>query len=117
MPPLQCHTLLQQRLQISLAFRTQRFQLARPAFFGGAPVFTNASFPAPPTAYTGDGAHQAQRDAQVFSERLDHLNAMEFGPEKTAEAKAASVELDSLTISTITKEVCALFFITGASGS
>jgi vitamin B12 transporter len=48
--------LLEQRLQISLAFRTQHFQLVRPAFFGGAPVFTNATFPAPPTAYTGDGS-------------------------------------------------------------
>lgn len=48
--------LLAQRLQISLAFRTQKFQLVRPEFFGGAPVFTNASFSAPPTAYTGDGS-------------------------------------------------------------
>jgi vitamin B12 transporter len=48
--------LLDQRLQISLAFRTQHFQLVRPEFFGGAPVFTNATFPAPPTAYTGDGS-------------------------------------------------------------
>ncbi|MBI1763189.1 MAG: TonB-dependent receptor [Acidobacteria bacterium] len=48
--------LLGQRLQISLAFRAQHFQLARPDFFGGAPVFTNASFPAPPNAYTGDGS-------------------------------------------------------------
>jgi len=59
-------------------------------------------------AFTGDGAHQAQRDAQVFSEKLDHLNAMDFGPEKIAEAKALSVELDALTISTLTKEVCAI---------
>lgn len=48
--------LLNQRLQISLAFRAQKFQLVRPEFFGGAPVFTNATFPAPPTAYTGDGS-------------------------------------------------------------
>lgn len=48
--------LLDQRLQISLAFRAQHFQLVRPTFFGGAPVFTNATFPAPPNAYTGDGS-------------------------------------------------------------
>ncbi|KAL2022752.1 hypothetical protein VTK56DRAFT_4568 [Thermocarpiscus australiensis] len=55
-------------------------------------------------AYTGDGAHQAQRDAKVFSEKLDHIQALEFGPEKTAEIKAASVELDALSISALTKE-------------
>ncbi len=48
--------LLDQRLQVSLAFRAQHFNLVRPEFFGGAPVFTNASFPAPPNAYTGDGS-------------------------------------------------------------
>ncbi|KAK0730368.1 tRNA synthetases class II (A)-domain-containing protein [Lasiosphaeris hirsuta] len=55
-------------------------------------------------AYTGDGAHQAQRDAQVFGGKLDHIDALSFGPEKTAEIKAASVELEGLAISTVTKE-------------
>jgi alanyl-tRNA synthetase len=55
-------------------------------------------------AYTGDGAHQAQRDAKVFSEKLDHIQALEFGTTKAAEIKAASVELDALTISALTKE-------------
>ncbi|KAK0630168.1 tRNA synthetases class II (A)-domain-containing protein [Bombardia bombarda] len=55
-------------------------------------------------AYTGDAAHQAQRDAQVFSEKLDRIDGLPYGPEKAAEIKAASVELDGLAISTITKE-------------
>jgi len=55
-------------------------------------------------AYTGDGAHQAQRNAKVFSEKLDHIDAIQFGPEKAAEIKAASVELDALTVSVLTKE-------------
>ena len=55
-------------------------------------------------AYTGDGAHQAQRDAKVFSDKLDHIQALEFGTTKAAEIKAASVELDALTISALTKE-------------
>ena len=55
-------------------------------------------------AYTGDGAHQAQRDAKVFGEKLDHIQALEFGTTKAAEIKAASVELDALTISALTKE-------------
>ncbi|KAK3945436.1 alanine--tRNA ligase [Diplogelasinospora grovesii] len=55
-------------------------------------------------AYTGDGAHQAQRDAKTFNEKLDHINAMSYGPEKASEIKAAAVELDGLVISTLTKE-------------
>ncbi|KAK1781264.1 tRNA synthetases class II (A)-domain-containing protein [Copromyces sp. CBS 386.78] len=55
-------------------------------------------------AYTGEGAHQAQRDAQVFSEKLEHINALSYGPQKAAEIKAAAVELDGLTISVLTKE-------------
>ncbi|KAK4132517.1 hypothetical protein BT67DRAFT_406503 [Trichocladium antarcticum] len=55
-------------------------------------------------AYTGDGAHQAQQDAKVFSQKLDHIEALEFGTAKAAEIKAASVELDALTISALTKE-------------
>jgi alanyl-tRNA synthetase len=55
-------------------------------------------------AYTGDGAHQSQRDAKVFSEKLDHINALQFGPQKSTEVKAASVELDALTVSVLTKE-------------
>ncbi len=55
-------------------------------------------------AYTGDGAHQAQRDAKVFSEKLDHIEALEYSPQKASEIKAAAVELDALTISALTKE-------------
>ncbi|HZH31487.1 MAG TPA: TonB-dependent receptor [Pyrinomonadaceae bacterium] len=49
--------LLQDRLQLSAAFRTQRFALSRPEF---APVaaspFARFDFTAPPDAYTGDGS-------------------------------------------------------------
>ncbi|KAL2122835.1 hypothetical protein VTJ04DRAFT_3290 [Mycothermus thermophilus] len=55
-------------------------------------------------AYTGDGAHQAQQDAKTFSEKLDHIAALDFGPQKVAEIKAASVELEALAISALTKE-------------
>ncbi|KAK3362640.1 tRNA synthetases class II (A)-domain-containing protein [Lasiosphaeria hispida] len=55
-------------------------------------------------AYTGDGAHQAQRDAQFFGDKLNHIDALSFGPEKAAEIKAASVELEGLAISAVTKE-------------
>jgi alanyl-tRNA synthetase len=55
-------------------------------------------------AYTGDGAHQAQRDAKVFSEKLDHINALSYGPQKATEAKAATVELEALAVSILTKK-------------
>ncbi|KAK4170195.1 alanine--tRNA ligase [Cladorrhinum sp. PSN259] len=55
-------------------------------------------------AYTGDGAHKVQRDAEVFDEKLDHIAALQYGPEKTAEVKAASVELDALVVSVLTKD-------------
>ncbi|KAK3383727.1 tRNA synthetases class II (A)-domain-containing protein [Lasiosphaeria ovina] len=55
-------------------------------------------------AYTGDGAHQAQREAKVFDEKLDHITALDFGPQKAADIKAAAVELDRLSISVLTKE-------------
>lgn len=50
-------SLLQDRLQLSAAFRTQRFALSRPDL---APVatspFARFDFDAPPNAYTGDGS-------------------------------------------------------------
>ena len=48
--------LLDERLQLSLAFRAQFFNLSRPEFSGGAPQYTGINFTAPPNAYTGDGA-------------------------------------------------------------
>jgi iron complex outermembrane receptor protein len=49
--------LLQDRLQLSAAFRTQRFTLSRPdlAPFARSP-FARFNFEAPPNAYTGDGS-------------------------------------------------------------
>ncbi|HZF40048.1 MAG TPA: TonB-dependent receptor, partial [Blastocatellia bacterium] len=48
--------LLADRLQLSLAFRLQGFDLSRPSFSGGAPRYVGVSFDAPPNAYTGDGS-------------------------------------------------------------
>lgn len=48
--------LLDDRLQISAAFRAQKFSLSRPAFRGGVSVFDTFPTPTPPTAYTGDGS-------------------------------------------------------------
>ena len=48
--------LLADRLQLSLAFRLQGFDLSAPRFSGGAPRYVGVSFDAPPHAYTGDGS-------------------------------------------------------------
>ncbi len=48
--------LLADRLQLSLAFRLQGFDLSAPRFTGGAPRYVGVSFDAPPNAYTGDGS-------------------------------------------------------------
>ncbi|KAK2014864.1 tRNA synthetase class II [Colletotrichum eremochloae] len=55
-------------------------------------------------AYTGDAAHQVQREADEFSKRLDALEVLPFGPEKEQEIKATQHALNQLTISTLTKE-------------
>lgn len=49
--------LLEDRLQLSAAFRTQRFALSRPEFNPvGTSPFAGFNFAAPPNAYTGDGS-------------------------------------------------------------
>ncbi|MGQ9917101.1 MAG: TonB-dependent receptor [Bryobacteraceae bacterium] len=48
--------LLHERLQIGLTGRYQTFQLSRPKFEGGFPLYENAPFTAPPDALTGDAA-------------------------------------------------------------
>jgi vitamin B12 transporter len=48
--------LLADRLQLSLAFRLQGFDLSTPRFSGGPPRYAGLSFDAPPKAYTGDGS-------------------------------------------------------------
>ncbi|KAK1764880.1 tRNA synthetases class II (A)-domain-containing protein [Phialemonium atrogriseum] len=55
-------------------------------------------------ALTGEAAHQVQQEAKRFAERIDLLEAMPFGPEKAADIKATQVDLDRLSISTLTKE-------------
>lgn len=56
------------------------------------------------TAYTGEAARQAQREAAGFARRLDALDALRFGPDKEAQVKAASQELSQLVASTLTKD-------------
>jgi vitamin B12 transporter len=48
--------LLADRMQLSLAFRLQGFDLSTPRFSGGQPRYADMSFDAPPKAYTGDGS-------------------------------------------------------------
>ncbi|KAK6949151.1 Alanine--tRNA ligase [Daldinia eschscholtzii] len=55
-------------------------------------------------AYTGDAAHRVQREAEAFSKRISAIDALPFGPEKEAEVKQATVDLNNLVVSTLTKE-------------
>ncbi|MGH9831873.1 MAG: TonB-dependent receptor [Blastocatellia bacterium] len=48
--------LLADRLQLSLAFRLQGFDLSAPRFGGGAARYVGLTFQSPPRAYTGDGS-------------------------------------------------------------
>lgn len=48
--------LLGERLQVNLSGRFQGFQLSKPSFTGGTPLYEGATFTAPPNAYTGDAA-------------------------------------------------------------
>ena len=54
-------------------------------------------------AVTGEDAHEVQRVAREFSERLDSFEKMPLGPQKEQEAKHIQVELNQLTISTVDK--------------
>lgn len=55
-------------------------------------------------AYTGEAAHQVQREATEFTKKLDALEALPFGSEKEAQVKAVSQDLSQLVISTLTKD-------------
>ncbi|OAA46852.1 alanyl-tRNA synthetase [Metarhizium rileyi] len=55
-------------------------------------------------AYTGEAAHQVQREAAEFSKKLDSLDGMPFGPAKDARIKVVSQELSQLVISALTKD-------------
>ncbi|KAK8104162.1 tRNA synthetase class II [Apiospora kogelbergensis] len=55
-------------------------------------------------AYTGDAAHAVQREAVEFGKRIDLIEAMPFGPEKEAEVKQTTVDLNNLIVSAVTKE-------------
>jgi vitamin B12 transporter len=47
---------LENRFQVSAAFRVQSFDLTQPEFFGGTSVYSGLRFESPKTAYTGDGS-------------------------------------------------------------
>jgi vitamin B12 transporter len=47
---------LENRLQVSAAFRAQSFALTQPEFFGGTSVYSGLRYESPKTAYTGDGS-------------------------------------------------------------
>ncbi|KAI1488003.1 tRNA synthetases class II (A)-domain-containing protein [Biscogniauxia mediterranea] len=55
-------------------------------------------------AYTGDAAHLVQRQAEEFAKHIAVIEALPFGPEKEAEVKQATTDLNNLVISAITKE-------------
>ena len=50
-------------------------------------------------AYTGETAHQVQREASEFSKRIDALEALPFGSDKELAVKAVSQDLSQLVIS------------------
>lgn len=54
-------------------------------------------------AVTGEDAHEVQRVAQEFGNRLDQLDALPLGPAKEREAKQIQVDLNQLTISAVQK--------------
>ena len=54
-------------------------------------------------AVTGQEAYDVQRIANEFSERLDALDKLKFGPQKESDAKRTQVDLNNLTISALTK--------------
>lgn len=54
-------------------------------------------------AVTGEDAHAAQRLAEEFSERLTRLEKMPMGPTKEQDVKTTQIELNELTISTLSK--------------
>ena len=55
-------------------------------------------------AYTGDAAHEVQRNATEFAKRIEVLEKMPHGLEKEQEVKTTQNDLNQLTISTLTKE-------------
>lgn len=54
-------------------------------------------------AVTGEAAHEVQRVAKDFEQRLDRLDAMATGPQKEQEAKQIQVDLNQLSISAVQK--------------
>ncbi|RYP76579.1 hypothetical protein DL771_001648 [Monosporascus sp. 5C6A] len=55
-------------------------------------------------AFTGDAAHQVQRDAEEFRKRIAAVEALPFGLEKEAAVKTATLDLNNLVASTLTKD-------------
>ncbi|KAL8872537.1 MAG: hypothetical protein Q9174_001843, partial [Haloplaca sp. 1 TL-2023] len=55
-------------------------------------------------AVTGEAAHEVQRVADLFSERLTRLQNVKHGSEKEGEVKAVQQDLNQLSISAIRKQ-------------
>ncbi|RNJ52940.1 hypothetical protein D7B24_002637 [Verticillium nonalfalfae] len=55
-------------------------------------------------AFTGDAAHQVQREATELSRQLDIVEALPYSPEKEKEVKEVQQALSKATISTLTKD-------------
>ncbi|ROT43605.1 tRNA synthetase class II [Sodiomyces alkalinus F11] len=55
-------------------------------------------------AFTGDAAHQVQREAEEFSNRLKIIEGLPYGPEKEKEVKDAQQALNQATLATLAKD-------------
>lgn len=55
-------------------------------------------------ALTGDAAHQVQREAEEFSNRLKLIEGLPYGPAKEKEVKDAHQELNQATLATLAKD-------------
>lgn len=55
-------------------------------------------------AYTGEAAHQVQREAIEFDQRIEALEKLPHGPEKESEAKLVQNALNQLTVSALSKD-------------
>jgi alanyl-tRNA synthetase len=56
------------------------------------------------TALTGEAAHEVQRLAATFEHRLKMIESIPYGPDKEVQAKVLQADLNTLRISTITKD-------------
>lgn len=55
-------------------------------------------------AFTGDAAHQVQREAQEYSNRLTLIEGLPYGPDKEKEVKDVSQAINQTTLATLAKD-------------